>query len=156
MAIEYRKGQTWRARATLCAIAATGLAGCAGAGKLNPMAEGPINTASPIAPDIVAAERTPGPMPTFLQVPPVPKDVRPATAWRASVAETLALKRQTQAQAAAIPFTLVVGDAESWAQAERAKIPAAEMEAPAVDESQQAEAFAAAARARATPPPPPN
>lgn len=156
MAIGHRKERAWLMRAALCAVAAVALAGCAETSKLNPMAEGPINPASPVAGDIVKAEHTPGPYPTFLQVPPVPKDVRPASAWRASVAETLGWKRQTQAEAAAIPFTLVVGDADSWAQVERAKIPASEMDAPATDASQQAEAFAAAARARATPPPPPN
>jgi hypothetical protein len=123
---------------------------------MNPMAEGPINAASPAAPDIVAAERTPGPYPKFSQVPPVPKDVRPAAAWRAAVADALALKRRTQLEAGAIPFVLTGGDTEAWAAAERAKIPASEMAAPAADESQQAEAFAAAERARATPPPPPN
>jgi hypothetical protein len=149
----------WRkrlVRATPLLFAAMGAAGCVNAATLNPLAFGKLDATSAVAADVSAAERTPGPYPKFSHVPPVPKDVRPAIAWRNSVAETWALKRRTEAQAAAIPFGLTVGDAQGWADAERVKIPSAEMTPPAADAADQTAAFAAAAQARATPPPPPK
>ncbi|MDR3513519.1 MAG: hypothetical protein P4L73_17935 [Caulobacteraceae bacterium] len=156
MACEYAKWRKRLVRLALCLGAAAGAAGCAGASRLNPMSVGRIDPNSAVAADIATAERTPGPYPKFSHVPPIPKDVRPATAWRDSVADAWGLKRQSEADAAAIPFTLPVGQAGAWADAERAKIPASEMASPPADAGQQAEAFAAAARARATPPPPPK
>ena len=139
--------------ATLAFAAGGGAATCAFAG---PFSFAPMNPASPIAAQAHEAQQHPGPYPTFAQVPPLPKDVRPVSAWRADIADTWALKRQTEAEAAAIPFTLAQGDAQPWADAELAKIPAPEMVPPSADSSQETEAFAAAARARATPPPPHN
>jgi hypothetical protein len=136
----------------LLALAASGASACAA----NPLAFGKIDQTSPVAADVTAAQQAPGPYPSFSQLPAVPKDVRPAGAWRAAVYDTWSLKRQTEAEATAIPFVLTEGEAEGWAEAERAKIPAAEMIAPAADASGQAEAFAAAQRARATPPPSPK
>jgi len=63
-------------------------------------------------------------------------------------------KRQTERQAAAIPFTLA--NTEAWAERSRAKIPASERSQPAPSVAEQSEAYAAAQRARATPPPPPQ
>jgi hypothetical protein len=140
------------ARTLLVAFAAGGASACAN----NPLALGKIDQTSPVAADVAAAQRAPGPYPSFSRIPPVPTDVRPARAWRVSVYDTWGLKRRTEAEASAIPFVLVPGEAEGWAAAERAKIPAAEMIAPSSDASEQAEAFAAAQRARATPPPPPK
>ena len=139
-------------RVVLVALAAGGAVACAS----NPLALGKIDKASPVAADVAAAQRAPGPYPNFSHIPPVPRDVRPASAWRESVYDTWGLKRQVEAEAATIPFTLNVGDAQSWADAERAKIPAAEMIAPSADASADAEAFATAQRTRATPPPPPK
>ena len=102
-------------RLSLVVAAGVCASGCASAGKVNPLTYGGIDPNSPVAADIATAERTPGPMPRFAQAPPAPKDVRPATAWRDSVAETWNLKRRTEAEAAAIPFALAVGDTEAWA-----------------------------------------
>jgi hypothetical protein len=142
----------WRnalARGLLVALAACGAAACAD----NPLAFGKIDATSPVAADVAAAQRAPGPYPSFSRVPPVPKDVRSVAAWRTSVYDIWGVKRQTEAEAAAIPFVLTDGDTESWAAAERGKIPAAEMAGPTTDTSAEAEAYAAAERARATPPP---
>lgn len=144
------------ARLALGLAAAAAVAGCAGTSRLNPMGAGGVDATSPVAADIRAAQHAPGHYPKFSQIPPIPKDVRPDTAWRDSVAATWALKRQTEAEAAAIPFTLTVGDAQAWAATELAKIPPAEMTPPQADATRQAEAFAATQRARATPPPPPQ
>jgi hypothetical protein len=145
----------WRnalVRALLVAVAAGGAGACAS----NPLALGKLDQTSPVAADVAAAQRAPGPYPSFSHIPPVPTDVRPARAWRASVYDTWGLKRQTEAEAASIPFVLVPGEADGWAAAERSKIPDVEMIPPSADASEQAEAFAAAQRARATPPPPPK
>jgi hypothetical protein len=66
----------------------------------------------------------------------------------------MTLKRQTEAQAAAVPFTL--SNTETFALAARARVlPRYSQQAPA-DERAQAEAFAAEQAARATPPPTPK
>jgi hypothetical protein len=127
----------WRhcaAQAIFMAAIAVSASACAAQSSLNPFAFGKIDPSSP--------------------VPPVPKDVRPLSAWRQSIAEAGAEKRQTQAEAAALAFSLEPGQADAFAQAQRDKSPASELTPPAPDAASQAEAFAAAARARATPPPP--
>lgn len=140
--------------AVAIALLASGVA--ATSALAGPFSFGAMDPSSPIAAEARAAQRNPGPYPKFSLVPPVPSDVRPVSAWRAAVYDVWGLKRQTEANAAAISFALVVGEAEPWASVERAKIPPEEMIPPAADTSEQTEAFAAAARARATPPPPPN
>jgi hypothetical protein len=139
-------------------IAAVGacVSACATAGDHNPFNFGRIDQASPAAADIHAAERAPGPYPRFAEIPAAPKDVRPVSAWKASVSDLWGVKRRTEAEAGAIPFVLTEGDADSWAQAERSKIPAVEMISPTRDESDSAEAYAEAQRERATPPPSPK
>lgn len=146
---KWRKGPAPLAATVLLAGLASGCAS-------NPMAFGKVDRSSPVAADVVAAQHAPGPYPNFAEIPPAPKDVRPVSAWRAAVYDEWGLKKQTEAEAAAIPFVLTVGDAEGWAAVERAKIPAAEMIPPASDASSQAEAFAQAGLARATPPPTPK
>ena len=123
------------------------------AGPNNPSDVGKLDPTSLVAGDIADAQRHPGPYPTFADVAPVPKDVRPARAWRVAVYDVWDKKKQTEAEASAIAFSLVTGETEGWADSERSKIPAAEMIGPATDNADQSEAFAAAQRARATPPP---
>jgi hypothetical protein len=153
MAPKRAKGRirlAWLALPTLVAVA---FDASAAQRSLNPFAFGGIDPTSPVAADVANAQRTPGPYPQFSHIPPVPKDVRPLGAWRQAVIDTKAEGAQTQAEAAALVFTLQPGEADSWASAERAKIPAGEMNPPPADAADQAEAFAASARARATPPP---
>lgn len=141
------------ATTVLVAVGAVLCASQAVAAGASPFGAGPVDPSSPVAGDIANAQAHPGPYPAFSDVPPVPKDVRPARAWRAAVYDVWGKKKQTEAEAAAIPFVLVTGDTEGWAQAERSKIPADEMIGPGADAADQTEAFAAAQRARATPPP---
>ena len=51
-----------------------------------------------VAGDIANAQAHPGPYPAFSDVAPVPKDVRPAKAWRAAVYEVWGKKKQTEAE----------------------------------------------------------
>jgi hypothetical protein len=149
-----RLGANWRILRRAVPLAALALAlGPAAAWAASPFAFGAVDPTSPVAADVKAAERAPGRYPKFSEIPPVPKDVRPATAWRAAVYDEWALKQRTEAEAAALPFALDGKDTQAWAQAELAKIPPAEMIPPAADSAARSEAYAAAARGRATPPP---
>jgi hypothetical protein len=141
-------------RLLVCAGAASIAAPCTSASLLSGLKPGPVDARSMAAADVAAASKTPGPYPKFSKVPPVPKDVRPTEGWRAAVLDASALKRQTETETAAVPFTL--SDTEAFAAAERAKIPPDQTVAPTTDAAQDSEAFAAAARARATPPPSSN
>jgi hypothetical protein len=133
----------------------TAIGGCAHAPMLtNPLAAGGVNRESSVSAEVTAATHAEGSFPRFSQVPAIPTDVRPAPAWRTAVVSEWGQKRQTERQAAAIPFTLA--NTEAWAQRTRAKIPASQTTPPAPDAASQIEAFAAAERARATPPPPPQ
>jgi len=144
-----------RPRIRLCAGLALAalLGGCASANN-NPFALGGVDPSSPVAADVRAASASPGPFPRFVDIPAKPKDVRTYQAWKAAVLDEVTLKRQTEAQAAAIPFTLT--GTETWAANERSRVrPELSQQAPA-DERAQAEAYAAAQAARATPPPAPK
>ena len=141
-------------RLLACAGASSILAACATGSVLSNMGPAPVDARSTAAADVAAASRSPGPYPRFSKVPPAPTDVRPIEGWRSAVVDASALKRQTEVDAAAVPFTLT--DTETFAATERAKIPAEQAAPPAADATQDSEAFAAAARARATPPSSPN
>jgi hypothetical protein len=129
------------------------LGGCA-TGAKNPFALGGVDPTSPVAAEVRAASASPGPYPRFAEIPAKPKDVRTYQAWKEAVLDEMSLKRQTEAQAAAIPFTL--NHTETFAATTRARVlPQLSQQAPA-DERAQAEAFAAQQAARATPPPAPK
>lgn len=130
------------------------LAACADLPRIADLTPGGVDPQSKAAADVVAASRAPGAYPKFSDVPPVPTDVRPVSGWRTAVLETSALKRTTEAQAAAADFTL--SDTEAFAAGERAKIPPEESAAPTAQAGADSEAFAAKARARATPPSSPH
>jgi hypothetical protein len=129
------------------------VSGCMTPSK-NPFALGGVDPASPVAAEVREASASPGSFPKFQDIPAMPTDVRSAPAWKAAVLDETTLKRQTEAEAAAIPFTLAGTDA--WATTTRARVqPQFSQQAPA-DARAQAEAFAAQAAARATPPPAPK
>jgi hypothetical protein len=139
----------------LCAAGAAMLtAGCANMRTVNPLEAGGVNPDSTVSAEVVAATRAPGPYPRFSQIPPPSTDVRSVPDWRAAVVSEWGRKRQTEREAAAIPFTLA--NTEAWAERTRAKIPASERSQPAPSVAEQTEAYAAGQRARATPPPPPQ
>jgi len=142
-------------RSILCAslgLAAL-LGGCA-TGKRSPFALGVVDPASPVAPEVRAASASPGPYPRFVAIPAMPKDVRTYQAWKEAVLDEMTLKRQTEAQAAAIPFTL--NNSETWAANTRARVSTQLSQQAPADERAKAEAFAAEQAARATPPPAPK
>ena len=141
------------AGALIVLIGTTSLAGCDTLAKNNYFLPGGIDQSSAAAAQVRAAQQAPGPYPKFSQIPNLPKDVRPISAWRATVTEALAEKHQVDAANAAYPYSL--GDTQGFVDAQHARIPAAEA-APSTDATSAADAYAASVRARATKPPPPN
>jgi hypothetical protein len=130
------------------------LGGCINAPNEKMLALGGVDPNSAVAAEVEAASRSPGPYPKLSKIPSAPTDVRPVGAWKAAVTSEWAAKKQLEASAAAIPFTL--NNTEQYAAATRARIsPELAVQAPA-DAEAQAQAFADAERARATPPPKPN
>ena len=94
--------------------------------------------------------------PSFHDVPPAPKGVRPPQAFRPLVAENVVARDRLDAWVAANPPMTPVGpqDAEAYAAAQRARIPADE--AAPVAAPVGSEEYAARLRALATPPSPPR
>jgi hypothetical protein len=142
------------AGAALALVAGASLGGCINLAKNNYFLPGGVDTRSPVAGQVQAAQHAPGPMPKFTQIPPMPTDIRPMSAWRASVGEVKAQKRQVDAAARTYPFAL--HDTEAFAQAARSRIPPNQAAAPTDDATKAAEDYAASVRGRATPPPQPN
>lgn len=136
--------------AGLCGL----LGACANMPSVSALTPGGVDPNSSVAAEVAAAIQAPGPYPRFSQIPAMPKDVRPDTEWRKDVVSVWSSKRQLDAEAKALKFTLT--NSEGWAVAERAKINPADAVPPPLDATLDAETFAAAERARATPPPPPK
>ena len=135
---------------------AAGLLACAGvAGLLTacvgaPLTRARIDPASPIAPEaakVLAAKR---PYPTFSQIPPAPKDVRPARAYAAAAADTQAAADKLERETAPGTWTLTGTDRFAGAAQRQA---GAE---PDPASGEDTEDFARKLRERATPPPPPR
>ena len=142
-------------RSRLCAgLALAALLGGCAAPRHNPFALGEVDSNSTVAAEVRAASASPGPYPRFANIPATPKDVRTYQAWKAAVLDEKTLKRDTDAEAAAIPFTL--NNTETFAAATRARVLAQYSQQAPADERAQAEAFAAQQAARATPPPAPK
>ena len=141
-------------RLAVCLAIPALVSGCAGAPGEKMFALGGVDSNSAVAAEVTAATQEPGRYPRLNRIPAAPTDVRPASAWKAAVDTEWAEKKQLEASAAAIPFTL--NNTEAFAATSRARIsPELAQPAPA-DAEAQAQAFADAERARATPPPKPN
>jgi len=136
----------------LCAGLA--VSGCADLARVTSLAPGGVDATSPVAAQVRAASEANYPTPRFRDIPPAPVDVRPPEAWRASVDQTVRAGAAVTAWVAANPTSLT-GDTETFAEAQRARIPANERQAAPADPA-GTEAFAARLRELATPPPPPN
>jgi hypothetical protein len=137
-----------------CVGGALLLGGCANVPSEKLFGMGGVDPNSAVAAEVAAASQSPGPYPKLNKIPTTPTDVRPASAWKSAVVTEWTQKKQLEAQAAAIPFTL--NNTEQFAAGDRSKIsPQLAVQAPA-DAEAQAQAFADTEHARATPPPKPN
>lgn len=139
----------YSALAAVLVLAGAGLAAPAAAQPKPTLNPPPVHP-NPATQQAIAAARQTAPLPTFAQIPPIPKDVRSMAQWKASVTSLKAQGAQLTELAATEPWTL--GDTDAWAAGKRAE---AEPPAAVTTPSSQAdtEAFAAAMRARAMPPP---
>ena len=141
------------ARLALCLGVAGLTGGCVDLPKV--LGPAPVDPTSAVAQDVLAASKAKVPFPTFRQIPAVPTDVRPVTAWRASVLAMTAEKAALDRNIAATPIDQT--DPELWAKRVRAQSGLdAVGPAPGASSAADAEAFAKALRERATPPPPPK
>ena len=129
--------------------------GCADLARVSTLAPDPVDATSAVAQQVRAASAADYARPRFRDIPPAPADVRPAAAWRGAVNQTVQAGSALTAWVAANPTTIAAGDAENFAEGQRASIPANERGAPPSDPA-GTEAFAARLRAMAAPPPPPN
>ena len=130
---------------------AAGVAGCVIPGE-GASARLAVDPNSQVGKDVLYAAKHPGPFPKFADIPKIPTDIPPPSAWRAEVADLQHRKARVVAEAAALPAPLA--DTELFADRSRA-LAKAPLE-PAPDSDQQTEADAAALRERATPPPLPK
>jgi hypothetical protein len=137
----------------LAAGLAAGAAGCALPGKTHGSSGLSVDPHSEVAQHVAYASSHPGPYPKFSQIPPLPRDVRPPSAYRAAVLDMTARRQALEGQTAALPPPET--DAEDVAGDLRSRLPNNEPP-PAEDAQQQTEAYGRALRERATPPPPPR
>ncbi|MDB5458997.1 MAG: hypothetical protein JWO72_738 [Caulobacteraceae bacterium] len=138
------------ALAGVLALGGIGLGGCV---QLNyPFAQPPVDVTSPIAEDLRKANPAGAPYPSFLQVPEVPQDVRPTTAWTRNIYNTLRLRRQMRAMAVIYPQTLK--DPEGFLQDNKKKALAPLTPAEAAAQSDKTDQFAKDLRDRAKAPSP--
>jgi len=123
-------------------------AGCSTMRTPEALKEPPV-AASPVAEQVLRASREPGPYPKWTDIPAMPRDVRPASAWAGAVQAVKADASQLQAEVAADPPTLF--DTEAWA-AEQVQA----AQAPPQITTTTTEEFLANTRIQAAPPPPPR
>jgi hypothetical protein len=141
-------------RLIACAGLCAALGACASIPTVGALTPGGVDPNSSVAGEVAAAIQAPGPYPQFSKIPAMPTDVRPDGEWRQDVVSVWSAKRQLDAEAKALKFTLA--NTDGWATAERAKINPVDAAPPPLDATLDAETFAAAERARATPPPQPK
>src|SRR6185312_1269766 len=98
---------------------ALGWAGVAATAAAQPSLRPPPVNPNPVTEQAIAAASKTTVYPTFAQVPPLPKDVRSISAWKASVTSIKDEGVELAQMAAAEPWTL--GDTASWAARERAE-----------------------------------
>lgn len=126
-------------------------AGCASLPKFKYAEDAPIDISSPVAKDVIAADRHPGPYPRFADIPKLPHDVRSAADWEKAVvavkADEAALDREASEVAAAPSNT----DAFAAEARQAAAVSPADLPTPAAQA--ESAAYAKALRDRVKPPP---
>jgi hypothetical protein len=139
-----------RARAVAGGLACAALAGLLSACVDAPLTRARIDPSSPIAPEaakVLAAKR---PYPKFSQIPPAPKNVRPARAYAAAANDAKGAAAKLERETA--PETWTLSNTETFAGAAQRQAGAE----PAPARNEDTEGFAKSLRERATPPPPPR
>ena len=133
-----------------CSLA--GLSACANLASFSagPL---PVPPGSPVAQAVAEAQRNPGPIPKFSDIPPVPTDAPDSSVRLALQEQSNAAARELERAVAA--FGPIDPEAtQAFLQQTRAVFEG--VEPPTEAERAATEAFVRAARARATPPPAPR
>jgi hypothetical protein len=133
-------------RLVACAGFAALLSGCIG----NPLKEAKVDPASPVAAEVARVATLNKDYPSFREVPPKPKDVRPVRMFGQAARDVQAAGAKLDKQTG--PETWTLDATEAFAA--RARAAAGPDIAPA--DPRDTEAFANELRQRATPPPPPK
>jgi hypothetical protein len=143
-------------RIGLVAGAAMLMAGCADLGRVMSLNPQQVDPNSAVATQVRAAAKADVATPRFRDVPPLPANVRPATAFRSAVNSSNSAANQLSAYVAANPPSVAADPAqtEAFADAQRARIPADQR--GVVPPPAGTEEFAARLREQATPPPSPK
>ncbi len=131
--------------------AAASLAGCQLPSQVAGFRTAAVDPASPVYKDVMESTRHPGPYPKFSDIPKIPTDVRPTSAWAVAVADVRQDKARLDAGVAALPPA--AADTETFAANARGEVHAPAAEAPPAETADQTQAYAQSLRARATPPP---
>lgn len=138
-------------RLGLAMVFAGSLGACASLPKFHYAEEPPIDMSSPVAKDVVEADKHPGPYPRFADIPKLPRDVRSAAAWNRAVrkakADEAALDRETSAIAAQ-PV-----DTEAFAAEAQRGVAVEPGGAPDAKAQAESAAYAKSLRDRVKPPP---
>jgi hypothetical protein len=138
-------------RLGLAMVFAGSLGACASLPKFHYAEDAPIDTTSPVAKDVIEADRHPGPYPRFSDIPKLPKDVRSEAAWNRAVktakASEAELNRET-AQIAAAPV-----DTEAFAAEAKRGVAVEPAEVPTAKAQAESAAYAKSLRDRVKPPP---
>jgi hypothetical protein len=128
------------------------LSACASMPKFRGYAEeAPVDISSPVADDVKAAMNNPGPFPSFADIPKLPRDVRPASAWNQAVQATEADKVALDRATAEIVARQV--DTEAFARQARNSVAVPPADVPSAKTTAESAAYAKALRDRVKPPP---
>ena len=132
--------------------AAASLAGCSLPSQVAGFRSPSVDPASPVYHDVMYATRHPGPYPKFSDIPPIPTDVRPVSAWAQAMASIEQDKVQIDSAVASLPPAPT--DTEAFAANARSQAqPPAVADAAPPGGADQSQAYAESLRQRATPPP---
>jgi hypothetical protein len=132
-------------------LAAAALAALVSGCIANPFADAKVDPASPIAAEVAKVGRMNADYPSFSEIPPVPKDLRPAKMYGQAAGDLQRAGDQLVQATAPSTWTLT-GDTEAFAGGARDQ--AGPPLAPA--DPAATEAYVKELRKRATPPPPPK
>lgn len=122
----------------VASISSAALIGCAQLDRA--IQPPPVNPSSPIAPYAEEVSRENFATPTFSQVPPKPKDVPSAHAYKLAVGREVALREELAAWRAAHPD--LPSDVDAWADLQRHRIPAGAAAPVSTTQDAESEAFA--------------
>jgi len=131
--------------------AAAGVAGCSLPSQVAGIRSPAVDPSSPVYKDVLEATQHPGPYPKFSDIPKIPTDVRPVSAWASAVADVRHDKAGLDSALAALPPPET--DTEAFAANARSQAKPPSLDVPSPDTAEQTQAYAQTLRARATPPP---